>query len=335
MIRAGIDVGFGDTKLAWHEDSRVRTLAFPSVLGHAESRVQASIGLGGSRKAHHVIEYDGQSYFVGEASILESRMPASRQDADRIGSVEERVLMLSALAQAGIAEALLVTGLPVLWWDRRRDLVRSWTGQHLITVDGKIRTITISEVKPVWQPLGTFYAHFLDQDGKALADEATLRAGYGIVDVGMNTTDFCGLQNLRPVSRWTSGIRVGVRDALGIIADDIEARYSVRRPIAEIGLALRTHGEIQVFRDRYTLEDHATQALHSLADQIVGEVTTLWDQADRFNTVLITGGGAALVGKAVKAAFPRNAEIVPSPAMANALGFACFAQRKVFTVDRE
>jgi len=196
--------------------------------------------------------------------------------------------------------------------------------------------ITVAEVKPVWQPLGTFYARFLDQDGTAnMVDESALRAGYGIVDVGMNTTDFCGLQNLRPVSRWTSGMRVGVRDALGIIADDIEAQYNVRRPVAEIGFALRIHGEIQIFQDRYTMEDHAARALRSLADQVVGEATTSWDQADRFTTVLITGGGAALIGKAIKAAFPRNAEIVPQPAMANAIGFCQFAQRKVFRVDRE
>ena len=46
------------------------------------------------------------------------------------------------------------------------------------------------------------------------------------------------------------------------------------------------------------------------------------------------GGGAALVGKEIAAAFPRNAEIVPQPALANATGFARFAQRRIFRADR-
>lgn len=332
--RLGLDVGFGDVKLVHIQDGRPLTVTFPSILGRAEDRARANLGLGGRRQRIQRLEYGGQTYFVGDGAIVESRLTAARQDSERIGSVEERVLMLAALVRAGIADALIVTGLPVLWWDRRRDLVRSWQGEHQVIADGRPQTITVREVRPVWQPLGSFYAYFLADSGAARVGEDVLRSGFGVVDIGFNTTDLSGVYNLEPVAKWSGGVRVGVRDALDIISAELEARYGVRRPLAELAVALRTRQPIQIYRDRVELDGLATSALTSLAEDIRGQATRQWSQADRFHTVLITGGGAALVGKALKEAFPCNAEILPDPALANACGFARFAQRKVFKADR-
>lgn len=335
-IRVGLDVGFGDVKLV-HLSGEAQTVVFPAVLGRAEDPVRGqrlNLGLGGRRRRIQTVEYNNQAYFVGEGVIIESRLGGTLQNAERIGSVEERVLMLTVLARANIDEALIVTGLPVLWWDRRRDLVRSWQGEHRLVVNGKARTITVHEVRPVWQPLGSFYARFLGEDGLARAGDDVLRAGFGIVDVGFNTTDLSGVHNLQPIPRWSGGVRTGVRDALEVLSAHIEARYGVRRPLAELSAALRRRQPLTVYRDTIDLAALAPSALSSLAHEIVGEATRQWGQADRFHTVLITGGGAALVGKALAAAFPRNAEILPRPALANALGFARFAQRRIFRADR-
>ena len=201
-------------------------------------------------------------------------------------------------------------------------------------MNGKLQTIAVHEVRPVLQPLGSFYSRLLGNNGLALVDEQTIRSGFGIVDVGMNTTDLSGLRNLVPEPRWSAGVRVGVRDALGIIADDIEDQYQIRRSVPEIAHALRTEGLVRIYRDEYTLDGNASPVLHTLGQQIVSEATTLWGQADRFHTILITGGGARLIGKAIKAAFPVNSEILPKPELANAVGFAKFANRKVFKSDK-
>ena len=50
--------------------------------------------------------------------------------------------------------------------------------------------------------------------------------------------------------------------------------------------------------------------------------------------MLVSGGGAALMGKALVRAFPHNAEVLPRPGLSNALGFARFAQRRIFKADR-
>ncbi|MBN1658280.1 MAG: ParM/StbA family protein [Anaerolineae bacterium] len=337
LARVGIDVGFGDVKLAYFSEG-VHTLNFPAVLGRAEDPTRGrglSLGLGSHHRRAQTIQYDGRSYFVGHEVIIESRLAGSLQNAERIGSVEERVLMLAALARAGINDALVVTGLPVLWWDRRKSLVRSWQGEHEILVNGKSQTILVREVRPVWQPLGSFYARFLADDGTSQAEEQTLRAGFGLIDIGFNTTDLSGIHNLQPIPRWSGGVRVGVRDALDVINADIETRYGVRRPLTEIAAVLQKGQTLAIYRDTLDLSALGASALASLAQEIVGEATRQWGQADRFHTVLITGGGAALVGKSVAAAFPRNAEILLQPAMANALGFARFAQRRIFREDQK
>lgn len=335
--RIGIDVGFGYTKLAYPDtDGQLHTLSFPSILGRAEDRVAAlNVGLGGRRARVQRIEYDGQAYFVGQGALIESRLTGERQDAQRIGSVEERVLMLAALARAGIDEALVVTGLPVLWWDRRRQLVRSWIGEHHVTVNGRPRTITIKEVRPVWQPLGSFYSYALDHAGRAiLAEDLLLHAGFAVIDIGTNTTDLSGLIELQPVARLSGGVRIGVRDVLEIISASIEREYGVRRSLAELSEALESGGSIRIFQDEISLNGLATSATESLAQEIVSAASRQWGQGDLFHVILVSGGGAVLVGKAIKAAFPRNAEVLPRSALANAIGFYNYAQRRVFKADR-
>jgi hypothetical protein len=198
------------------------------------------VGLGRRRTRAQRIEYEGRTYFLGEDALTESRMTANRQDAGRIGSVEERVLMLASLARLDVDEALIVTGLPVMWWDHRRRLVRSWVGRHEIAWNGKPRTIAVHEVRPVWQPFGSFYARFLDQEGRATADDATMMAGFGVVDVGGNTTDLSGIVKLRPFSKWSRGVQLGVGNALEAVSADLEER--IRRSPAR-GRAVRGHAQ--------------------------------------------------------------------------------------------
>lgn len=333
MERVGIDIGFAECKIAL--DGGARTSVFPSVLGLAEARTTIDVGLGGRHARRKTIEYDGVTYYLGSDALIESRMIANSQDAGRIGSTEERVLALAALASLGVHDALVVTGLPVMWWNHRCKLIDSWTGSHRVKWNGKPFEITINEVKAVWQPFGSFYARFLDGRGMATASERTMLSGFGIVDVGGNTTDLSGVLNLKPITRWSRGIQIGVGDALEAVSAEIEQQYGVHRPVAELSAAMRNGGKIAVYRNEIDITPLVEARLSALADEVTSVASRLWGQADRFHSVLITGGGAALMGKALSRAFPVNAEILPNPGMANAVGFARYAQRRCFKLDRE
>jgi len=89
----GIDVGFGEVKIVKLTDGKPRMTA-PQVTLRLHRNLH--------RARTTRIVYQGQTFFVGEDALRYSRAYAARQDRQRIGSLEERVLMLAALTRLDI-----------------------------------------------------------------------------------------------------------------------------------------------------------------------------------------------------------------------------------------
>lgn len=326
--RVGIDVGFGDAKAVVRRDGKLESVVFPSVVGPVQELSGASV-MGGRRARALRIGYAGTEYYVGRDALRHSRAVDDRQDRARIGSVEERVLMLAALAQLNVEQATVVTGLPVLWFGDRRALVKSWRGEHRVTVGRQERTITVSAVVTVPQPFGGFYSHFLDDSGRAVVDEAEILRAYGFLDVGWNTTDLTAIRDLQPVDKWGRGVQVGVRNIVGMVGDAISREHGLALDAHEVDAAIRA-GSVEVYGERHDLTALVESATASLAGQVRAAATGVWGNGERLAKVLIFGGGAAVMGKALLAAFPHNGLLLPQPAMANAVGFCRFAQRPIW-----
>ncbi len=61
------------------------------------------------------------------------------------------------------------------------------------------------------------------------------------------------------------------------------------------------------------------------ADAVIAEATQLWNGGAGLDAILVTGGGAHLLGSRITAHF-RHAQVVEEPVFANALGYWRFAQ---------
>jgi hypothetical protein len=340
IIPIGLDVGFGDVKAVQKTDGTYKTVSFPAILGHAQDLTNFNTGLGGSRRRTHRLVYDGVEYYVGHEALRHSRTQAGRQDRTRIGSLEERVLALAALAQllppspkigrgaGGEGESVfLVTGLPVLWFDDRRKLARSLKGRHIFTWGKHERCIDVVGVTTVPQPLGGFYNHVLDEDGRAILSEAEMLRTYAFFDIGFNTTDLTAIQELLPVDRWCGGERVGVRNVIEIVGDQLQRRYGLSLQPHEIDGAIRDR-RVESYGVYHDIGDLIDSAITALAQQEISTATRLWGNGERMSRVLIFGGGAAFLGPTIRRAFPNNGLVLAEPALANALGFCKFAQRK-------
>jgi PRTRC genetic system protein D len=325
--RIGLDVGFGDVKAAKLIDGKFQTVSFPAVSGQAQDLASYGTGLGTRRRRAKRLIYDGVEYYVGEEALQHSRTLAGRQDRARIGSVEERVLALAALAQLDATDAYLITGLPVMWFDDRRRLANSLRGEHRFTWGGQECVLTVHGLAVVPQPFGGFYAHFLDQRGVASIPDGELHRTYAFFDIGWNTTDLTAIQALQPVERWSGGERVGVRNVIEIVGDQISRRHGLELQPHEIDRAIQA-GRIEVFGEWQAISDIVASATASLAQQEVSAATRLWGNGERMTNILIFGGGAAILGKEIRKAFPKNGILLGNPAMSNALGFCKFAQRK-------
>jgi len=326
MHYVGLDVGFGDAKAAVIRDGKLHTVQFPAVLGHAAQLSSASTGLAATtrRRAKRLV-YNGVEYFVGEDALLHSHTQAGRQDRGRIGSDEERILALAALARLDVTEAVIVTGLPVMWFDDRKKLVKSLRGEHTFTWGNQPRTIRINQVLTAYQPFGGFYAWALDEQGRARFSEDELMRTYGFFDIGWNTTDLSAIRQMQPVDHWSGGARVGVRNVIDIVADEINRRGLNLTP-HEVNQAIKER-RVEVFGQYQDIGDVIDSATTSLAQQVVAVATDRWGNGERLSHILIFGGGAALMGKAIQQAFPRNSTVLPNPWLSNAVGFCHFAQR--------
>lgn len=339
ITRIGLDVGFGDVKAVMLQDDTYKTVSFPAVLGHAQDLAGYATGLGGRRRRTTRLIYAGVEYYVGEEALRHSRTLAGRQDPARIGSLEERVLALAALAQllpspsgrgaGGEGESVyLVTGLPVLWFDdNRRKLAKSLKGRHTFTWGKHERCINVIGVTTVPQPFGGFYTYVLDDDGLAILPESEMLRTYAFFDIGWNTTDLTAIKDLEPIDHWCGGERVGVRNVIEIIGDQIQRRYSLALHPHEIDQAIRDR-RVESYGEYHAIGDVIDGAIISLAQQEVTAATSLWGDGARISQILIFGGGAAFLGREIRKAFPKNGQVLARPALANAMGFCKFAQRR-------
>lgn len=333
MQKIGVDGGFGYFKAVWFdEDGQQHQLVIPSVIGRAAELVQMDLSALGGRKRHGAfrVSYAGEEYFVGGDALLHAQIGVqATQDYARIGSDEERILLLALLARAKLTDVAIVTGLPVLAWDLRNKLRRSWTGEHKIALGRKEMTINIREVRTAWQPVLSLYDHALvfEEGEVRLADGMDgdlLRRGWLVVDVGHNTTDRAGVIDLTPVGKYSGGSRLGGKDILLVIQSAIESKYQVNKSLPELEQALR-RGWIDLYADRVDLLPVARSAARSLSAQIASHVAERIGDGSQFYGIILTGGPAPVVKPAIAAKFSRQRLFVLDQ-LGNARGASKWAQ---------
>jgi len=66
--------------------------------------------------------------------------------------------------------------------------------------------------------------------------------------------------------------------------------------------------------------------LGPMAKEVIAKATQLWNGGDALDAILISGGGAHLIGDAIRKRFPHARVVKEDPVYANALGYWRFAQ---------
>jgi len=333
--KVGFDGGFGYFKAVEfdEETGEFKTVIIRAVLGRGARVENIDLGLGG-KKRHRLfkVSYEGEEYLVGEDAILHSQTGLqATQTFGRIGSDEERILLLATLAKGGLSDVAIVTGLPVLAKGKKRALRKSWIGTHDFVYNGKPLEITIHDVKVTWQPILSLWDHFLTiKDGKAALGNGMkngdLRAGWLVVDVGYNTTDRAGVKGLTIIDKYSGGGQKGGRTILGVIVKHLENEYGVSKSLAELEEALRGDGYIDIYDERVDLKEIGESAATSVAAEIASDVAGGIGDGSQFRGIILTGGPAEMIRVPVQKACPRNAVSVrPQPQIANARGGCKYA----------
>ncbi|MDQ0254943.1 plasmid segregation protein ParM [Evansella vedderi] len=138
---------------------------------------------------HLEVEFQDEKYFVGDLALEESEFCRSMMTDDKDHD-DTLILALTALHQAGVEEANIVTGLPVSMHDedRKRRMKNLLLGPWEITVNGVKKSIFIDTVDVAAEGGAAFWSN--PKMGKIR-----------IIDGGSKTVNYVTMNNKRYVDR--------------------------------------------------------------------------------------------------------------------------------------
>ncbi len=323
----GIDLGYSHTKIC----NGAKTAGFASVVGNFERARFTANGNDQDGAAGIAIEINDDTFAIGEEALQTSRFASRREDRDWIVSLQYVRLFIAALSAATTSKFTamnIVTGLPVTYITDRDRLASTLACEWKFHRAGRQhrQMVRVGEVTVIPQPFGTLLAQVLDNHGR-IADTDLATGRIGVVDIGGKTTGFLTVNKLREIPQATGSIDVGAWDALTLARDAISNQYpGLDLADHEVSACASTCKTVSYFGKPVDVSELIANALHPLADRVINEASARWDSGARLDTILVTGGGAHLIGKAICAEY-RHARVVPKAAFANVLGYWRYGQR--------
>jgi len=318
-MKIGIDIGYSQTKA--QADSR--RVSFASVVGTPD---KARFSLA-DQNGQITLSANGITHLIGEAAITQSRFVNRREDRNWIESDEYYFLFLAALSELTTAsiDAQIVTGLPVAYFADRPKLLVKLNGTHRLQRDGRNSQTVNSKVAVIPQPFGTLASEALNNAGQ-ITDNIIADGRIGVIDVGGKTTNLLSVEKLAEVGRETASVNLGawdivrrVRNYLADVCPELDLRDH------QINDAIQAR-QIRYFGDPVNLSHVVNDTIAEMANQVIAEAGQLWNGGAALDAILITGGGAHLLGPQLIRHY-RHARIVENPVYANSIGYWKLAQR--------
>ena len=297
----GIDIGFGFTKAT----SDKKDLVFKSVLGESidiQFR-EETLSVALADEEHLQVEIDGKSYFVGELAERQSNVRFFTLDQDQFIGKFAKVLALTAAAKMvkGFVPINLVTGLPIGSYRKHKDeLAKHLVGEHkvvLVDGDGKRdeKTISINKVRVIPQPFGSLFNLMLNDLGE-IGDKRLIKEKIGLIDVGFRTSDYTISDQMRYSERGSRTTDSGIARAFNVISTKLREKSGVNVELYRLYQAI-DEGNIKIRGKSYDLKTLTDQVFSQLATSVANEVDRLWVDDWDIDSMVITGGGGAVLAK--------------------------------------
>lgn len=318
-MNIGLDLGYSAVKAV----TAKKRVHFPSVVGTPD---KARFSFSGSSEG--IILTAPTHVLVGEEAVTQSRFVNRREDRSWIESDEYYHLALAALTEltkATRAELRIITGLPVAFYSDKAALRAVLLGEHRATREGwRAQVLRVTDCRVIPQPFGALLSKALDKQG-AIADRELATGNVGVIDVGGKTTNLLSVNRLAEIGRETASVNIGAWDVMravrGWLADhcpnlDLRDHQVIDAIIAR---------QVNYYGKPVDLCEVVEAALGPMSDQVVAQATQIWNGGASLDAVLVSGGGALLLGPTIQEHFP-HARVIEEPVFANALGYHRFAQ---------
>lgn len=313
-----IDLGYANTKIV----AANKRIMFPSLVGSPE---KSTFKLG--TESTFTIQVNGRIYNVGEAALEQSRFVTRQENRDWYNSQEYLALLhgaLSSLYKEGSHEVIIVTGLPVAFYEKDKDKVRElFESIHIVLRDDNpAMPINVIRCYVIPQVMGTLLNEALNEFGQ-IADQTIAEGRVGIIDIGGNTTNFLHAHKMGDVKRETTSINLGGWDAMRAVRPIIEdACPDVEYADHEVSEIISS-GLVKYRGEQINLSEPIAIVLTPMAEQLIAKAKELWPGGGaRLDTILLSGGGSLILGEHIKAQIEHvDIRIVKDAVFANANGY--------------
>lgn len=273
-------------------------------------------------------EGSGGPRMIGEAAVRQSRFLSRKEDRGWITTAEYHYLMCAGFSRMSAASRIdldIVTGLPIAFYEKDKETLRQrFLGEHRFIREGRTAQVfRVRTCRVIPQPFGTIFSQAINEKG-LLQNNQFSTGDIGIIDIGGKTTNLLSVGRLEEISNNTASVNQGAWDAVRSFRAFAESEYPGLEDLKDHQIIRAIISRKQNYYDKtLDLTDPVEAILQPMAEAILSEAGNLWNSGALLSSILITGGGALLLGHYIKSQFP-HATIIDDPVYANALGYYRF-----------
>ncbi|MBN1921169.1 MAG: ParM/StbA family protein [Anaerolineae bacterium] len=319
----GIDIGYNATKAV---TDRRRT-TFPSAVGSPD---RASFTLNGGNESAIVL-LSPSHVLIGEEAVQQSRFLNRREDRRWIDSGEWLALFIAALTgltSGSPVDVEVVTGLPVSFYSDKEQVQQRLLGEHRVQREGRRgQILRVVNARVIPQPFGSLLAEVLDERGQ-IQQRDLAQAAVGLIDIGGKTCNLLSVNRLSEIGRETTSVNIGGWNLVRAVRQWLAQHYPGLDDLRDHQLATAIQARTLHYYGEPVKDFPAVvnDLAADLARQILSEASHLWNGGATLDAILVTGGGALLLGEHIRRHWT-HARLVSEPVYGNAVGYWKFARR--------
>lgn len=323
-IIVGLDHGNGWVKVK----TTTNEIVLPSYIAAKEDISEGLTAKKLDLKVYESSTEKGNEYVWGNDVLKANKIKSTYGSQDRYKQPYYKLLNQFALVEGLLngeetifENVWVITGVPSeeKGTSAEADLKATLEGTHLVKVEGVDKIVKVTKVVVLPQPIGTIMSKYLDTKGFVAEDEYESNS-VGIIDVGTGTTDLDKVKELRRNGEAKS-IPMGMFDIYKNVAKyikhqnpsvDVKAQ-DVEKIFSKDGYEINKNNIVDI-------KEAKQKAITAVAEDIKNEITQEWKNWAQFDEIVITGGGANVLGEKLKELI-KDATIVENSQKTNADGF--------------
>ncbi|MCL2587284.1 MAG: ParM/StbA family protein [Firmicutes bacterium] len=278
---------------------------------------------------------DSEVYEVGDLSTMGSGGRGKSRYSSGAFRIEALIGITQVLQPGTKDKIRVVTGLPsslsknsAIAEEIKKNLIGDYSVKSVKWDSVEDITFEIVDVIVVPQPLGTLY-NFVYDDATQDLNQKYLSQRALIVDIGWGTTDLAVLEESRV--RGTFGFEIGVSDYVANLQEEVndkmpEANIYALNP-HQFDIALLESTTVETPFGKFDLEKLSEKHKEIQSKRAYEAVMGLGLEFNKFYRIILTGGGALMYEKYLRALFNDPRLIIQKDAVtANAKGFFLLGQ---------